>query len=122
MRTPRTKFAAVTVNVGTKILLMGGKKLLVLSQWSNKIQDGKRTSTIEQYNILDNKWQTLPIILQKARWGFAAASTIEGRVMCSLVEEIYICGGNDGSILNSLEVLYLSKGTWKNLQPMKFRR
>ena len=77
----RTKFGVVTV--GSWIYAIGGK-----------LQDGSRTDMIESYNVQDDSWNIEDFNLPKPWSGFS----------CCILNEslIFIVGGNDGSVLDSV--------------------
>ena len=108
IQNPRTKFSAVPISK-TRILIFGGKQA-----------DGQRTADIEEYNLKNNTFKTLPFKMTKARSGFAS---------CIKKDEarIYFCGGNsgqgqNGSVLRRFDCLDLKKGKWNKLPDMLMKR
>lgn len=85
----RTKFAVVSYihvaedgSTSDRILIMGGKT-----------SDGKRTDLIQEYSPLTNKLKVFAH-LSRPMSGFAA--------IC-VVNKVYVIGGNDGKIRDSVE-------------------
>jgi hypothetical protein len=89
-----------------------------------------RVATCEEYNPKENCWKTCEFQLPSARSGFGAV-IYRGKQLNKnqfndrdiSIDELYICGGNDGnSILKSLESYSFKTGTWRQHTPMRFKR
>jgi influenza virus NS1A-binding protein len=88
--------------------------------FGGKQADGLRTADIEEYNVKNNSFKTLPFKMTKARSGFASCIKKED-------SRIYFCGGNSGqgqagSVLRRFDCLDLKKGKWAKLPDMIMRR
>jgi hypothetical protein len=98
----RTKFGSVSVK-GAKIYLLGGK-----------LVDGSRTDIIEEYDVSSDTWNKSSITMPTPRSGFS----------CGLLNEkqLITIGGNDGQVLDSVDLLNLTTGMWSELPKMSTKR
>jgi hypothetical protein len=98
----RTKFGSFS-NKGQKIYLLGGKLL-----------DGTRTDLIEEYDIQEDEWSMSKYRLPSPRSGFSNVLLNDNQLV--------VVGGNDGQVLDKMNLLNLSTGQWTELPPMKTKR
>ena len=120
--TPRTKFQAVLLekNSGedTQIIVMGGK--------NGKAQ---RIDSVEIYNCEKDTWSEMEnLSMTRAKSGFACVSVKVKKPLASpardekVEQQIYLIGGNDGKVLNTVEILEYPACSWKQMTPMNHRR
>ena len=98
----RTKFGSVSVR-GQKIYLLGGK-----------LVDGTRTDTIEEYDVRNDEWIESKLRIPSARSGFSNVLLSENQLI--------IIGGNDGQVLENVNLLNLATGEWSELPSMMTKR
>lgn len=98
----RTKFGSVSVK-GAKIYLLGGK-----------LVDGSRTDIIEEYDVASDTWAKITIKMPSPRSGFSCALLNEKQLMT--------IGGNDGQVLDNVDLLNFSTGIWSELPQMSTKR
>lgn len=80
----RTKFGIVPFK-NRLIFALGGK-----------LQDASRTDLVEEYDVKQDRWVTSNWTLPKARSGFSTCIVND--------TQIFIVGGNDGSVLDWVDV------------------
>jgi hypothetical protein len=100
--TSRTQFAGIPY--AGNVLIMGGK------------QAGKRVASCEELLLSSMTWKESEISLPSPRSGFASISLSS---KCYL-DDIYIVGGSDGSVLNSFQMFNLND--WISLPNLIYRR
>lgn len=98
----RTKFGSVSVK-GEKIYILGGK-----------LVDGTRTDLIEQYDVKSDAWTISDIRLPSSRSGFSTVLLNE--------KQLIVIGGNDGQVLDCMDILNLQTGEWSQLPSMHIKR
>jgi len=106
---PRTKFQAVTIyekdkqgEFNPQIYLIGGKKY-----------DGLRTDKIEIFDPQTGQTRLSKALMPKARSGFAALTA---------GHKIVVVGGNDGKVLNRVDVLDTATNAWEKMPRMIMKR
>lgn len=99
---PRTKFGSVCV-LGQKIYILGGK-----------LVDGTRTDIIEEYDVNEDIWVESKMKLPSPRSGFS-------NVLLNY-KQLIVIGGNDGQVLDNVDLLNLATGEWSLLPPMSIKR
>ena len=97
----RTKFSAIETP-DNRILLCGGKAL-----------GGASRDEVEEYNVENESSSFLPLRLREAKHGFGS---------CIFEGQLFLCGGNNGEILNKTERLDLLSMSWHSLPPLLERR
>ena len=98
----RTKFGSVSVK-GEKIYAIGGK-----------LVDGTRTDLIEEYDVKNDLWTISEMRLPSSRSGFSIVLLNE--------KQLIVIGGNDGQVLDSMDLLNLQTGEWSSLPSMRTKR
>jgi len=98
----RTKFGSFSVK-GLKIYLLGGKLL-----------DGSRTDLIEEYDVKSDEWSMSKYTLPSARSGFSNVLINDNQLI--------VVGGNDGQVLNRMDLLNLKTGVWSEMPSMHTKR
>lgn len=99
---PRTQFSGL--HYLNNFLILGGK------------QGGKRISSCENYDFASNVWSPSPISLPVARSGFGSI----GLSSNFYLDDIYIVGGNNGTVLNTFEMFNMDQ--WISLPSMNTKR
>lgn len=98
----RTKFGSVSLR-GEKIYLLGGK-----------LVDGSRTDVVEEYDIRTDVWSKSKLRLPAPRSGFSTVLLND--------KQLVVVGGNDGQVLDSMDLLNLVSGEWSQLSQMTTKR